>query len=643
MTIRRSHWLERFAVLMTPSLQLKGLAAAMVLLPGLAFAGVPHAVCRTSGDRPETGLSGETTAAEIDAGAPALGFKCNTDLVGQYQGEGASWQLTAWQKCAYFDQRNPGNPGSTDEANPGVAVIDVSDPTNPTPTTWLNSPAMIDPWESVKVNPARQLLAGGQRPLIVGTSPGTGFSVYDISGDCTQPVLKAAVVLPGSSGHSGQWAPDGMTYYITPLLATPSIVAVDVTDPSNPAEIPGGLYTFIVPDELANSTLHDLEFSKDGNTAYITMFGVGVSASGQPVTNGFAVLDVSDFQNRRPNPKYRVISQLTWDDGSFGAQNALPITIAGKPYVLVTDEAGEGFFGAAQCTQGISANGFPRLIDISDPTNPTVVSKIMLDVADPDNCAHMTLAPVVGTQTTLSDGGIVETAGPFFFGHSCHYCNVDDVDDAKIAACNCFASGLRFFDIHDPTSPKEMAYYKPPAQGAKAIPGSWYANFSTPPTYVRQYDWSTSKVSFPKDRDAGSGDVWTTSQDNGFMVISLFSEVTVTPAAVSVALGDTTQLVASVTGAAGTAGVTWSVEESGDPLSVTNTGIVTGNTVGTFHAIATSILDRSKQGSSTVNVTTPVLPPASGSSGCSASPAASISFLALPLALLLWRKRRRRQ
>ena len=620
--------------------KLNGLAAALtVLLPALAAAtAIPSAVCRPSGDRPETGsISGATTAAEIAADAPAAGFKCNADLVGQYQGEGASWQLTAWEKCAYFDQRHPGSAGSADEANPGVVVVDVTDPTAPKPTTWLNSPAMIDPWESVKVNPARKLLGGGQRPLNT-TSPGDGFSVYDISADCTQPVLKAAVVLPGSFGHTGQWAPDGMTYYITPLRSSPSIVAIDVTDPTNPMEIAGGLYTFL-PTELANPTLHDLEFSKDGNTAYITMFGIPAFGS----KNGFAVLDVSDFQQRKPNPKYRVISQITWDDGSFGAQNALPITIAGKPYVLVTDEAGAGFLNTNPdlpvCLEGVSANGFARLIDISDPTNPFVASKIQLGVADPANCTAMSTAPVVATQ--LADGGV--STGPSFFGHSCHYCNVDDVDDAKIAACNCFAAGLRFFDIHDVTSPKEIAYYKPPAQGAKALPASQYANSNTPATYVRQYDWATSKVSFPKDRNDPSGDIWTTSQDNGFQVISLYSLVTVAPATTTMTAGSTTSLTATVTGAAATAGVNWSIQEATAGATVSPSGTVSGLIAGTYHVIATSILDATKTGSSTVTVTNAAAAPiTSTSSGCSSAPVGA-SFLLAPLGLLLWSLRRRKQ
>src|SRR5262249_42067078 len=148
------------------------------------------------------------TDAERDAGIPLQGaVKCNADLVGQYQGEGASWQLTAWKNCAYFDQRHPAeaNPSGATETHPGGVVVGVSDPTHPAATTWLTADAMIDPWESVKVNPARQLLGAGQRPQTGG--PGDGFAAYDIS-DCKQPVLKSNVHLPGSVGHTGMWAPD---------------------------------------------------------------------------------------------------------------------------------------------------------------------------------------------------------------------------------------------------------------------------------------------------------------------------------------------------------------------------------------------------------------------------------------------------
>lgn len=614
-----------------PNAKVAGLAVTLsAVLPLMANAAIPTATCRST-DRPETGISGDTTAAERDAGLPMQGFKCNTDLVGQYQGEGASWQLTAWKNCAYFDQRHPAsaNPSGAVESDAGTVVVDVSDPTHPRPTAWLLASAMIDPWESLKVNPTRQLLGGGQRPLNAA-SPADGFSVYDISTDCKAPVQKSDVHLPGSFGHSGQWAPDGKTFYITPLRNAPSIVAVNVDDAAAPFAMDGGIFTFsssIDPDGgvhgpqyLPLPRLHDLEFTNDGNTAYITMFGTGATAAG----NGFAVLDVSDFQQRRPNPQYRVVSSITWDDGSIGAQNALPIKVNGKPYIVMADEGGGGATG---CASGKSANGFPRLIDVSDPTHPTVAAEIRLGVAEPANCAYISTAPT--TSTLQTDGGVL--LAPGFFAHSCHYCQVDDADDARILACNCFAAGLRFWDIHDITSIKEMAYYKPPAQGAKVLPGSQYANSNTPSTFVRMYDWATSKPSFPKDRGADAGDVWTTSQDNGFQVISLYSKVTVAPSSITVDTNKSTTLVATVDGAAKTGGVTWSVQPA-TGATVAN-GVFTATAAGTYQVIATSVVDRTKSGAASVVANTP------GGCNTTASPFAGLLPIVALIGWLLWRRR----
>ena len=480
-----------------------------LLVSFTASAAVPKPTCRST-DKTESGMDGETTAAEVDAGTNLVGFNCNVDLVGKVQGEGASWQHTAWKNCAYYDQaQNP-----TGLVSPGTVVVDVSDPANPVITDHLTSDSMLDPWESLKVNPARQLLAGAQQPS-------TGFAIYDISGDCRHPVLKSSITIPGSSGHAGQWAPDGKTYYITTILAAPSIVAVDTTDASNPHQIlqwsppaTGGIN--------GNPIYHDLEFSKDGNLAYQTVIGgFGTSAAAD---NGLVILDVSDIQQRRANPTIRIVGSVSWDDGSIIAQNALPITVAGKPYILFTDELGAGGFGAAAgaaaCAAGKSNAGFPRSIDISDPAHPTVVSKLQMEVADPANCTRVQNSiPITGT--TPFGAGIP------LFGFSCHYCNVDDADNAKIAACSCFASGLRFFDISNPLQPKELGYYKPPAQGTKVLPGSQYylfagAGFSHP------VDWAPSKPSFPKDRGMTTGDVWTTFQDNGFAVLHLAQPSTTT-------------------------------------------------------------------------------------------------------------------
>jgi hypothetical protein len=589
---------------------LRGISIAVAVVaasaPTFAGAAVPKPACRST-DRTESGLDGQTTTAEVASGANATGFNCNADLVGQYQGEGASWQLTAWKSCAYFDQAR--NPSLT---HPGTVVVDVSDPTNPKATAWLSDPAMLDPWESLKVNPARQLLGGDQ-----GTygSPGPGFSIYDISADCAHPAAKSAVNIVGSLGHTGQWAPDGKTYYITTIAqTTASLVAVDTTDPANPVAI--ATYT---PPSNVSPAFHDLEFSADGKTAY-----VGTIAQGP--TNGLVILDVSDVQDRVANPTIRLISTLTWDDGSSVSQNSLPIKIAGKPYILFTDESGSAGGGTCDTTGKYAFSyGVPRLIDITDPAHPTTVSKMDMEVSDIANCT-----------ASLAVSGAA--SGRPLFGASCHYCNVDNVDDAKIAACNCFTAGLRLFDIHDPLNPREVGYYKPPAQGTKALPGSQYATsplVGNPPSFARPVDWASSKPSFPRDRGDTTGDLWTTSQDNGFQVIKLYTAVTVSPKTASISSGGSTTLSADVAGIGKYGGVNWSVQGSG--ASITDGGVFTASNAGDYQVVATSVIDGTKSDSAAITVSAPA-----ASSGCTVSPSASGSLFALVGYLLLLTRRRRR-
>jgi uncharacterized protein (TIGR03382 family) len=132
-----------------------------------------------------------------------------------------------------------------------------------------------------------------------------------------------------------------------------------------------------------------------------------------------------------------------------------------------------------------------------------------------------------------------------------------------------------------------------------------------------------------------AGDVWTTSQDNGFMVIRLYSAVSVSPTSASIETGKTQAFNATVDGAAKTAGVTWSVQETSGG-TVSNSGVFTGNAAGTYHVIATSILDKTKSAAATVNVTAPA-----DNGGCSAASGSFAGLLPI-LALLGWLYSRRR-
>jgi hypothetical protein len=447
--------------------------------PGAKAATVPKATCGPL-DRQETGLQGQTPLADRQSGASTQAYNCNLEKVGQFEGEGASWQLTWFNDCAYYDTANTNTPAPQ---HPGTVVVDVSDPAHPRATDYLTGHAMLDPWESLKVNPQRKLLGANKGPgFTVGPS---GFQVnpaddyftfYDIS-DCKHPKLLSDVEVPGHVGHTGDFSADGRTYYGTTTVAA-GMTAMDVNDPKNPKKI--------LTD--AQFTIHDVATNADGTRVYGAMV--------QPA-NGLIIVDVSDVQKRLANPQFREVSRLTWLDGR-GAQMPTPITIKGKPYILFTDESSGR---DSSCAQGLSPFGMARLIDISDEKNPTVVSKLMLEIHDPANC-NATLADLKGFPG---------------FGYDAHYCSVDNPSNAKLAACGHFQAGLRVFDIGDPANPKEIAYYKPPARRMEYRAAS---NINLPlfgARFDHTADWASANSRF--NWHGNELHIWFTSQDNGFQVV----------------------------------------------------------------------------------------------------------------------------
>jgi hypothetical protein len=476
---RRSRTIAALAFVL-PLLALGGGVEAKKKPPPTPWTGpVPKADCGPN-DRVETGLQGQTTMAERVSGLSELGFNCNLELVGQFEGEGASYGFASFDHCAYYGTTN-----SPQQQHRGTVVIDASDPTSPQATVYLDDPALRQPWESLKVHKGRQLLAGVQGPV----PGGPGFAIYDLSADCSHPVLKASVVLPDVQGHEGDFTPDGLTYYGAFLRN--SIYPIDVTDPSNPRMI----LRWVPPGDVG--VPHGLAFSKDGTRAYVAQPGR------LPFTfaNGLVILDVSDIQFRRPNPQIHVISTLFWEDGKT-TQVPLPVTYRGRPHLIIGDELGSGGIGSGgiggaqlACALGLPPHGFARIIDISDERNPKIVSKLMLEVSDPANCPEILSAPPEVVNEFLSS----------------HYCNVDRPNNPRTLACTYRQAGLRVFDVRDPFHPREIAYYKPPARRTEIRPGSQLGGVD------RTTDHAPSDIRFQKHR--GQLQLWFTSMDNGFQIV----------------------------------------------------------------------------------------------------------------------------
>ncbi|NUO87964.1 MAG: hypothetical protein HOQ37_17890, partial [Cupriavidus sp.] len=169
---------------------------------------VPRVPGCASGDTPETALQGQVPAALRQSGFG--GFNCNLKLVSQLQGEGASWSSATYtdrkgQTCFYHSTMGSpmfNNPAAPPRLNPGVPVINITDPAHPVRVSSLTSTSMMDPWESLRVNVARGILAADNG---VNGGGGPEIDLYDISSDCTSPQLLASV--PVGTGPDGGIVP----------------------------------------------------------------------------------------------------------------------------------------------------------------------------------------------------------------------------------------------------------------------------------------------------------------------------------------------------------------------------------------------------------------------------------------------------
>jgi LVIVD repeat len=418
-------------------------------------------------------MQGRVSAEDTASGRAAEGYTCNVELVshfGEPGGHGASggykverYVDAAGRECAYYDSTllfplNASNPG---QFPTGTIVLDMSNPSHPVRTTTLVTPAMQTPHESMVLNPARGLVAA-----VMGNPtayPGI-IDIYDATVDCRNPTLRS-ISPAGILGHESGFAPDGRTFYAA-SIGTGHLIAVDVSNPALPQTLWIGQY---------NS--HGLSISNDGNRAYVA------------ARQGLIILDVSQVNQRIPNPQVREVSRLRWDNITI-PQNAIPVTINGRSYVVEIDEFATDEQG--NTTGNGDVVGAARIIDIADETKPWVVSNIRLEVHEPENRSAL-----------AGDPG----AGNIVGGYAGHYCNVPRREEPGIVACSFILSGLRVFDVRDPFHPKEIAYFNTPKTAT--FPGD-------PPS-----SYAMSSPTFAPER----GEIWYSDGNSGFYSVRLTNGV----------------------------------------------------------------------------------------------------------------------
>jgi hypothetical protein len=432
----------------------------------------PKAVCGP-GSNPETGMQGRVSRDEHRSGRAAEGYTCNTEVVGTFFdrnpiGTVGGFKVERYvdssgRECAYYDTTLL-FPTNLLDLQIGVNVLDMSDPTKPVLTKRLISPAMLTPHESLVVSQEAGVLAA-----VMGNPafyPGI-VDVYDLKEDCRNPRLRSSALV-GVLGHESGISPDGKTFY-SASPGTPTLTAVDISDPSKPRRIWTGDYTS-----------HGVQISDDGNRAYL--------AAGNG--NGVLILDVSEIQARVPNPQVREVGSLSWDNQTI-PQIAIPFTRDGRPYLLEIDEySSNGGGGVAFHGSTVGAG---RIIDISDETDPYVVSNLRLEVHEPENRDEIGGDP--GAQLPIQ-------------GYAGHYCNIPTRENPPIVACSMIVSGLRIFDIRDPRNPREIAYFNAPVKPR-----------ITP--VFEPSNWAMSSPSFVPERK----EIWYSDGYGGFYVVRVTNGV----------------------------------------------------------------------------------------------------------------------
>lgn len=439
-------------------------ATAKVQQPGEPpLAATPQARCRP-GSNPLRGQEGRVPASALNSRAGAHGYTCNLSLV-SHQGDFGGYKVwryidRAGHVCAFYDTAlifpmnaiSLSGPPST-----GVVVLNMRNPAHPVQTDTLTTVPMLSPHESLNLNRKRGLLAADLgNPA---TYPGL-MSIYDVSHDCLHPKLDSTFQA-ARFGHESGLSPDGRTFWISG--ASEGLAAVDVSNPRHPRTIWQG-----------NEFVHGLSISDNGDTAY----------AADPVNGNLTILDVRQIQRRASHPKVREISRLTWHEVSI-PQNAYAMRISGHRYLMEFDEFAFRFNPPSNNYVGAA-----RIIDISHPAHPRIVSDIRLQVNQP--AAHR------------ADARDPQPFHSTMLGYSAHYCSIPREVNPEIVACSFTNSGLRVFNIQNPAHPREVAYFVAPS------------NHSTQNGFSGS-NFAMSKPAFDPIRR----EIWYTDASSGFYVLKL--------------------------------------------------------------------------------------------------------------------------
>jgi hypothetical protein len=423
------------------------LPALLTLLGALQ----PASAGAEQGDKLEPGLQGQSMPADEPGSVLAQPYSKSVRVIGHesLQGRDSNLQLSWVDHCAYVSSTSPKFLGWAAKAAPstfGVAVIDVSDPRAPHLVGLLRDRGSLYASETIHAvtAPGRKVLAAGS----YGAKDDDAYTdIYDVS-DCAHPKHMAEIKWP-ESVHTLTLSPNGKHLYATriePFTGKGGIDVVDISDMAHPRYV--GKFAATRPDGSSYEfAAHEISISPDEKRIYA---GVISSSGGDlnkdikifppnreglgPNAGGVYIFDNSDLALGKANPKMRLIG--TAEHG--GWHSVMQANIAGVPHLVAGGEL-------LACP-----GSWPKIVNIADERRPRIEGEIRLAMNRPENCPAMSAAE-------KASGGIVPDIGTA----TIHFNDVDSATDTRLALINFLWAGLRIFDIRNPSSPAEVAYFKP--------------------------------------------------------------------------------------------------------------------------------------------------------------------------------------
>ncbi len=322
----------------------------------------------------------------------AKGFK----LVGHDPlfSRGMNAALAVHDDYVYVGSRTDGSP---QHRNPGILVVDVSNPRRPETVHEIGPPdaALVgETSRELRVWPQKNLLvvmnfgcSSAIHACTAGETQGNRFTFFDISGENAAAPKHVATYEPSRTPHEMYLWVDpeqprkrALLFNTTPTSSQtrPNLIVTDISKARKGkfreypwvAEFPAGTFD---NGEDEDRRLHSLGVSNDGRRSYLAFLGAG-----------FLMLDTSEVAEGVPDPEIRLVTppenRANWSNP--GAHSA--VKLFGRDLALVTDEV----YGDA--LDALGPHGCPwgwvRMLDMSDAREPQVVGDYRVRQNRPSYC-----------------------------------------------------------------------------------------------------------------------------------------------------------------------------------------------------------------------------------------------------------------